>query len=507
MKTGAEKTTFKGHTSSINSVAFSQGCIVSAAFDGSVKVWTHKGVEITTLYCHKQRVNACLVNIPNKVNASSSEWADIVASEEDAEESKRQKMKLEEISVITASDDGTVGVWKPFVPNEITALVGHSDRVLSVATTLNNHFISSSLDGSIRLWSPDLAVEPGKVSLTSSTLKGHNGPVTSCMMSADGSYAISGGRDGYFILWLIKRGKDEEGGETKLERLYGVRASEKAVSSVCFLPVDQHSKAASVAIGKDDGAVSFYHFSPVDYPTEDSTIAAGTLMGAHPISKLAVTPDTKMVIAGSWSSRIATISSNKRIPSRLDAHKGWVMDLTAVEEYGSPVVYSVGLDKTLYRWPLPAKQGPSRQPTSISTASKFPLSLDEGEREEAWLLAICNVGHSHLAIADSKGRISLWNKETKKIELTRKIHQKAINALAMVSGNLITGSDDCSVKVWKLTTKQTAKLSTGLKQVGHFHCQSCVTSITSVCSTEKNQIPLFVVGDSLGHVILLQWHQ
>ena len=506
LKTGAEKTKFKGHTSSINSVAFSQGCIVSAAFDGSVKVWTHKGVEITTLYCHKQRVNACLVNIPNKLNASGSEWADIVASEEDTEET-RQKMKLEEISVITASDDGTVGVWKPFVPNEITALVGHSDRVLSVATTFNNHFISSSLDGSIRLWSPDLAVEPGKVSLTSTTLKGHTGPVTSCMMSEDGTYAISGGRDGYFILWLIKRGKDEEGGETKLEHLYRVRASEKPVSSVCFLSVNQHSKGASFAIGRDDGAVSIYRFSPADYPTEDSTIAAGTLMGAHPISKLAVTPDSKTVIAGSWSNRIAAISSNKRISSRLDAHKGWVMDLTAVEENGSSVVYSVGLDKTLYRWPLPAKQGPSRQPATISNASKFSLLLDDGEREEAWLLAMCNVGHSYLAIADSKGRISLWNKETKKIELTRKIHQKAINALAMVSGNLVTGSDDCSIKVWKLTTKQTAKPSTSLKQVGHFHCQSCVTSITSVCSTEKNQLPLFVVGDSLGHVILLQWHQ
>ena len=506
LKTGTEKTTFKGHTSSINSVAFSQGCIVSGAFDGSVKVWTHKGIEITTLHCHKQRVNACVVNIPSKLSTSSSKWADIAAEEDDAEELKKQKMKLEEISVVTASDDGTVGVWKPFLPNEITALVGHSDRVLSVATTFNNHFISSSLDGSIRLWSPNLTVEPGKASLGSTSIKGHTGPVTSCVMSADSSYAISGGRDGYFIAWLIKR-DGEEREETKLERLYKVRVSEKAVGSICFLTVDQRSKSASIAVGTDDGMVSIYRFSPVDYPTKNSTIVAGLLMGAHPIPKLALTSDGNAIIAGSWSNRIAAISvSSKRITSQLDAHKGWVMDLTAVKEKGSSVVYSIGLESVLYRWPLPAKQGPTRNPITASNASKYSLPVDEGEREQVWLLALCEVDSSRLAIADSRGRILLWNKDTKTVELTKKVHQKAINTLAMVGGNLITGSDDCTIKVWKVVSKQ-PESSITLRQIGHFYCQSCVTATSGARSMEKNQLPLFVVGDSLGHVTLLQWHQ
>ena len=35
------------------------GCIVSGSSDGSLRVWSHKGTPITTLYGHTLRVNAC----------------------------------------------------------------------------------------------------------------------------------------------------------------------------------------------------------------------------------------------------------------------------------------------------------------------------------------------------------------------------------------------------------------------------------------------------------------
>ncbi len=510
LKTGSEKNTFKGHTSSINSVAFSKGCIVSAAFDGSVKVWTHKGIEITTLYCHKQRINTCLIDIPSELSSSSTQWADMVA--EDDEDSEKPRVKLEEISVITASDDGTVGVWKPFVPNEIMGLVGHSDRVLSVGTTLDNHIISSSLDGSIRLWSPQL--QPAGLEVKGTSTRGHTGPVTSTAISPDGSYAVSTGRDGYFIVWEIRRGEKDE---TTIERLYQVKGSDKALSSVCFTQVNK-TRTATVAVGTDDGIVSIYTFTPSDYPRRAAVIGAGVLMGEHPVSKLILAADKKNLVAGSWSNRVATIGSNRKVSSRMDAHKGWVMDLAAVEEERALVVYSIGLDKSLYRWPLPSRQGQNagRQPVSAGNTSKFNIQLgsgkkgkDEEKREEAWMLALCEIpsveegGRSkRLAIGDSNGRISLWNKETKTVEVTRKLHQRAINTMATASGNLVTGSDDGTVKIWKLDGKLAS-----LKQIGQFYCQSCVTTVASSPPSQREKKPLFIVGDSLGHVTLLQWHQ
>ena len=35
------------------------GCIVSSCADGSLKVWSQRGVEITTLCGHSQKVNGC----------------------------------------------------------------------------------------------------------------------------------------------------------------------------------------------------------------------------------------------------------------------------------------------------------------------------------------------------------------------------------------------------------------------------------------------------------------
>ena len=36
---------------------------MSTCTDGSVKVWSHKGEEITTLYGHTQRVNGCDMSV------------------------------------------------------------------------------------------------------------------------------------------------------------------------------------------------------------------------------------------------------------------------------------------------------------------------------------------------------------------------------------------------------------------------------------------------------------
>ena len=474
--------------------------MVSAAFDGSVKVWTHKGIEITTLYCHKQRVNTCFISIPGKSDEATSNWADIV-SEEEEEGSKPSKVKLDEISIVTASDDGTVGVWKPFLPNQLTSLVGHSDRVLSVAATLNNSIVSSSLDGAIQLWSPTLSL-----SMTD-TLSGHTGPITSssCFtVSQHLTYYVTGGRDGYIIVWEIN--SDSENGDTRspprLEKLYQIKDSDKAVSSVCFVNFIAAKNEGTIAVGRDDGSMNIYRFIPSEYPSVDSTLSSGALMGGHPISKLVLTPDLKNVVAGSWSNRVATIGGNRRVSGRMEMHKSWVMDIVATKEKGksSSVVYSIALDGTLCEWG--------------ELVNSYTVLAQSGDKDPAWPLAMCEVLTNsgtippYLAISDSKGILHLWNKGLKKIDLVKKLHQKAIHSVAvMPNGELVTGSEDGIVKLWRMEGRSGPP---NLKQVGQFHCQSGVTAITVVDSgkgSSKNLKPLVLVGDQLGHVTLLQWHQ
>ena len=63
LKTGTEKFKMTGHMAAINHVAYNTGCVMSTCTDGSVKVWSHKGEEITTLYGHSQRVNGCDMSV------------------------------------------------------------------------------------------------------------------------------------------------------------------------------------------------------------------------------------------------------------------------------------------------------------------------------------------------------------------------------------------------------------------------------------------------------------
>ncbi len=498
MSCGKEKATFKGHTSAINSVSFSQGCIVSASFDGSVKVWTQKGVEITTMYCHKQRTNTCLLHIPSRAQANKiiSSWADVEEEEDDS------RMKLEDIVVLTGSDDGTVGVWKPFLPNEIASLIGHSDRVLSVATTVNNQFLTSSLDGTIRVWNPPLhttttPVERGGLALVN-TSQGHTGPITtlSAATTTPGaeSYVVSGGRDGYVIIWEVRT---KEGDDSTISKLYQVKDSEKAVSSVCLTTAFQDvPRATNFVSGSDAGTLNIYSFSKTASPKVVSNIGEDTLMGPHPISKVTGIPGSNSIVASSWSNRVAAIGKNKSVLDRMDKHKDWVVDLVIADQH----IYSLGLDNVMYSWRLP-----SGTDLTSSSAIRHPLNLKSHDgRTSVWPLSLCHVqGTLYLAISDSEGQVSLWNREAKKTDLTKKLHNKQINVVTSVSNKcFMTGSDDSTVKVWKIQGKGR---TTAIVQVGQFYCRSCITAITKAENNSKNAQPEFVVGDSLGHVMLLRW--
>ena len=512
IKNGSEKSVLKGHTSGINSVAFSMGCIISGAVDGSVKVWTHKGIEITTLYCHTRRINACLLNIPGKMDKSVQDsWADVVEEEEEEEKTGggtgKLKLNFEEVSVLTASDDGTVGVWKPFLPNHLATLKGHSDRVMSLASTFNNHLISGSLDSSVRLWNPQLPTEPGEL-VKRQTIEAHVGSVTDAKILTDSmaresgglnTFAVTSGRDGTFIVWCIRL--PDAGEELALAKLYQVKACEKALSSVLI------TVSSGITVGKDTGEIEVWRWSTSEFPKLDLTKTAAQLAGDAPVSKMVVTPDRKFLVASSWNNQVFTLSGGSRtVSDRIKEHKESVVGICATKQDSKTTVYSLSWDRTLSEWAMSGGSAKGRRNKPIAAASihRIHLEADAGKREQPWTLALCELDSFHLVISDSLGQVTIWNKVSKIAVLTKKVHQKAINALATINGCLVTGSDDSTVKVWKMKKDQGG--NTQLKQVGHFYCLSCVTTI-AVREPDKNDChPLLLVGDSLGNVTLLEWY-
>jgi telomerase protein component 1 len=488
--TGEERITFRGHTSAINSVSFSRGFVVSAAFDGSVKVWTRKGVEITTLHCHQKRVNACVLDVPHTTDNSS--WADIVEQEEEA---KEQKSKLGDVLVVTASDDGTVGVWRPFVPNEVTALIGHSDRVLAVSSTFNNEIISSSRDKTIRIWSPKLPEKMGGVSVTSSA-HGHVGEVTS--VTASMPYIATGGRDGQVFIWTTTRNDENNKRSLNLKKLYFIKSSDAAVTSLAC--IGSNNGIVKLAVGRDDGSIAKYEFSDTTFPVETGVMGPATLMGAHPVSDLAVAHGGKCLVAGSWSEVVAAVrTEGGKVAGKMEDHSGWVMGVTVVEEGGEYFALSIGLDRLLCKWPL--SESRKKMPSSAAVQYRIPSLREEG-KNEAWLLCICPVNSTHIAIGDSGGRVWFWNQVTKKVDFSKKIHRCAINGVAAVGVTLATGSADGSIKIWRVSRR-----TKDIVQVGHFHAQSSVTSLKAYAMGRKGegQLIMLTAGDQLGHVMLLEY--
>jgi WD40 repeat protein len=95
---------------------------------------------------------------------------------------------------VSASYDGTVGVWDLTTGQGIRILKGHNDRVLSVAVSPDgSRAISGSADGALRIWN----LSSGQ----SVSLEAHEGEVFTVAFAPDGRTCLSGSYDRAVRVW------------------------------------------------------------------------------------------------------------------------------------------------------------------------------------------------------------------------------------------------------------------------------------------------------------------
>lgn len=161
--------TLTGHVSAVNSAIFSpplDGKIISTSTDGSVKIWSMDGAEITSLGdCHRANAVACMV-LPDGANT---------------------------LTVTVACGDGSVRICEPYVGTVRQTFLGHSDRVVGTALGPNNLLVTCGLDASIRFWN--------KSSVPVSTENAHCNAVVSVSFVEDGSVCAVGDRGGFVSIW------------------------------------------------------------------------------------------------------------------------------------------------------------------------------------------------------------------------------------------------------------------------------------------------------------------
>jgi len=117
--------TLKGHKDRVTAVAATPDGtrIVSASFDGTLKVWNlQTGELLRTLEGHTSHINAVVVT-PDGVCAISGSW------------------------------DNTIGMWDLESGENVRTLEGHTKAVMSVAVTSDGQrVVSGSRDKTLRVW-------------------------------------------------------------------------------------------------------------------------------------------------------------------------------------------------------------------------------------------------------------------------------------------------------------------------------------------------------------------
>ncbi|MBG1242234.1 serine/threonine-protein kinase [Nostoc sp. NZL] len=202
----------KGHSSDVNSVAFSPDGIIlsSASDDKTIKLWNlASGEEIHTLEGH-------------------STWIWAVAFSPDSK------------TLASGSADKTIKLWNVETGKLIRTLEGHSDGITSVAFSPDGKTLASgsaSKDMKIKLWN----LETGKLIRT---LEGHINGVPSVAFSPNGKTLASGSWDKTIKLWNLETGKE----------IRSLEGNSESILSVAFAP-----DGVTLASGSKDKTIKLWN--------------------------------------------------------------------------------------------------------------------------------------------------------------------------------------------------------------------------------------------------------
>ncbi|MBN3922196.1 serine/threonine-protein kinase [Nostoc sp. NMS4] len=290
---------FKGHSSDVNSVAFSPDgtTLASASDDKTIKLWNPvSGQVIRTLEGHFNWIWTIAFSPDSKILASGSadktiklwnvETGKLIRTldgNSDGVTSVAFSPDGKTLASGTASKDMKIKLWNVETGKLIRTLEGHTSGVASVVFSPDGKTLASgSWDKTIKLWN----LETGKLIRT---LEGNTDSILSVAFAPDGITLASGSKDKTIKLWNLKTGK----------LIYTLKGHNDKVNSVVFLP-SVGSNGITLVSGSSDNTIKLWN------PVTGKLIR--TLeTGSGYIYTVAISPDGQTIAGGGSGENILKI--------------------------------------------------------------------------------------------------------------------------------------------------------------------------------------------------------
>ena len=422
---GQELFTLRGQGGGIWSVAFSPDGqrIVTGSGDHTAMVWeAASGRKLLTLKGH----NACVESVAfspdgQRIVTGSGDHTAMVwdaTSGTNLLTLKGHSTWVESVAfspdgqrIVTGSDDHTAKLWEATSGTNLLTLRGHSGWIQSVAFSPDGQrIVTGSIDQTAKVWEAASGQDLF-------TLRGHSAPIWSVAFSSDGQRIVTGSGDQTARVWEAASGQE----------LFTLRGHTAKITCLAFSPDGQR-----IATSSEDATTKVWEAA------SDRELL--TLKGhGNGISSAAFSPDGQRIVTGSadQTAKVWEAASGRELLT-LKGHSAPISSV-AFSPDGQRIVTG-SEDQTAKVW---------------EAASGRELLTLKGHGAPITSVAFSPDGQRILTGSGDQ-TAKVWEAASGRDLLTLKGHTRWIRSVAFSPDGqrIVTGSGDDTAKVWEAASGQ-----------------------------------------------------
>ncbi|UUM22244.1 pentapeptide repeat-containing protein [Mycoavidus sp. SF9855] len=464
--------TFIGHTDKILSVAFSRSAgsgiqwLASGSSDNTVRLWdVKKGTLVHILEGHTSWVNSVAFSPDNEWLASASAdkiiklWKLGVNKPPCEHTLEGHSYSVRDVAfssdnkwLASASIDRTVKLWtrESFEPKH--TFEGHSDSVEGVAFSSDSKWLaSSSIDKTVRL-------RKVEISTSYPISEGHAACIKSLTFSPNGKWLASGGADKTVNLWdaqthkLLRKFPERNAAvfssDNKLALVNHEKIELHSIETLSSIPsstleTDSGSAILSMAFSQDGNWLTLVS---EDKTAELRSFQAGKFKKGYINSACtAFSSDSKRLASVNDDGTISLYSLESNEPEflyDLEGHSDQVYSIAFSPSPNSNWLASAGYDKTIKLWNVRTDQStPKAEPSKCTF---------EGHTDSVYSIAFSPNGE-WLISGSADMTVRLWSIASEKCLAVIQGFYGGVSSIVWQDDNtFLTGGEDKAIRLWQI---------------------------------------------------------